>query len=960
MTSEARTGVGDDLRAGSASAPGPALVGRDAELAVLREALPGAGDGARAVLVAGAPGVGKTALLAAAFAAARPVPVRVAVAEPDHAPGVPARLLVPELDGVAEPATATRRRRHWAKPVLAALAQGPLVLVVEQVDRADGESLAWIDHLMRRAARLPLLVLLSRRTRTVPRAPGPLAELTTRASCRTLELDRLDPAATRELLRTLGTGALDEETVRACAELAMGVPRIVGQLAAELREVDDATVLARLRRQRHDAIRRRARGAVAAAPPHVAGVVRALAVLGAATSDLLAAVADVGLPDVAAALDALAGEHVLEHDPAAGTVALRSPAMREGALDDLDADALVALRRTAARRLSDSGASAEEVAAQLLRIPPASAGEGWMRQLVRMAATEVSLRDGAAAVAAHVEWLTATAPAREDGDPAVVDAEPGRYSDLDADLARSWALVDAHRAVTHLTDALSVAAPRTRVALAVELALCLAAGGRAPAGAAVLRDECERWRRASVSTPDDPLLAVADVVLDHLTVTRVSVAPDPATRTGTTAPLRGSTVAVTRAVAMRGHLSCLRADRTPAEAALLGRQVLTGLPDVPAGTVVLAATVLALAGAAPEAGEAYATALASSRADDGEARTLPFRAAFWHLERGDVTGALRVAGLLAPASGAGEERPGGVLRAEAVPPRTRVPGEQAVAPLARAATLFAADRPDLGARWLDLVEDAVDDAGDLRTLGVLRSRVALVRGDEAEAERVLVRGTAIAAEAGLRNPVDVLDRHALALLRHERGRPAEAWETLDEIEDLVRGWPTDRARGLAGMVRGALEGGMAGIATLTDAVALLTDDGSGADATRARVLLGRLLADAGHARDARSVLREAVEESVRCGAAGLARRARDLLVIAGGRMRSPTGDRLDALTSTERRVAELVAAGASNRDVATELVVTLRTVEQHLTNAYRKLGVAGRHALEHALDPGRDRRSGLA
>lgn len=951
--SEAHTGVRDDVRAGAPAAVRPALVARDEELAILRTALPGAADGARAVLVAGAPGVGKSALLAAATADTGNVPVRVAVAEHDQAAGVPARLLVPELDGLPEPSEPHRRRRHWARPLLAALARGPLVLVVEQVDRADGESLAWLDHLMRRAARLPLLVLLSRRTRTAPRAPGPLAELTTRGSCRTVELHRLDQPATRRLLSTLADGRLDEDSVRACAELAMGVPRIAHQLAAELREADDTradtTALTRMQRRRLDAIRQRARAAVAAAPPHVAGVVRALAVLGAATSDLLAAVAGVGLPDVQAALDALAGEHVLEHDPEAGTVELRSAAMREGALDDLDDAALVALRRTAARRLSDSGAPTEDVAAQLLRIPPGSGCEDWMRQLVRMAATEVSLRDGAAAVAEHAAWLTATAPAGSAG-------EPGRSTDLDADLdadlARSWATVDSHRAVAHLTDALSVAAPRTRVALAVELALCLADGGRAPSGAALLRDECERWRRVRVSAPDDPLLVVAEVVLDHLAVTRHSVAPARSARSGVTGTLRGSTVAVSRAVAMRGHLSCLRADRTPAETALLGRQALTGLPDVPAATVVLAASVLHLSGASAEAGEAYAAAAAAS----GGAGELSSRAALWHLERGDVPGALRVGGLVATAVAPGAE-PSGVLRAEAVPPRTRIPGEPAVAALARAAVLFAADRPDLGARWLDLLDpDGVDDVGDLRMLGVLRSRVALVRGDHDEAERLLVRSTAIADEAGLRNPVDTLDRHALALLRHERGRPSEAWEALDEIEELVRGWPTDRARGLAATVRGALEGGMAGIATLTDAVTVLTEEGSAADATRARILLGRQLAEVGHARDARAVLREAVEESVRFGASGMARRARDLLVVAGGRMRSPTGDRLHALTSTERRVAEMVAAGASNRDVAAELVVTLRTVEQHLTSAYRKLGVTGRRALERALGP--DRGSG--
>jgi DNA-binding NarL/FixJ family response regulator len=48
------------------------------------------------------------------------------------------------------------------------------------------------------------------------------------------------------------------------------------------------------------------------------------------------------------------------------------------------------------------------------------------------------------------------------------------------------------------------------------------------------------------------------------------------------------------------------------------------------------------------------------------------------------------------------------------------------------------------------------------------------------------------------------------------------------------------------------------------------------------------------------------------------------------------------LTASEQRVAELVAAGMSNKQVAAALVVTPRTVETHLTRVYAKLGVRSR------------------
>jgi DNA-binding NarL/FixJ family response regulator len=57
----------------------------------------------------------------------------------------------------------------------------------------------------------------------------------------------------------------------------------------------------------------------------------------------------------------------------------------------------------------------------------------------------------------------------------------------------------------------------------------------------------------------------------------------------------------------------------------------------------------------------------------------------------------------------------------------------------------------------------------------------------------------------------------------------------------------------------------------------------------------------------------------------------------------------EALTPAERRVAALAATGMANHDIATELVVTPRTVEFHLSATYRKLGVSGRRDLPAAL-----------
>jgi DNA-binding NarL/FixJ family response regulator len=58
---------------------------------------------------------------------------------------------------------------------------------------------------------------------------------------------------------------------------------------------------------------------------------------------------------------------------------------------------------------------------------------------------------------------------------------------------------------------------------------------------------------------------------------------------------------------------------------------------------------------------------------------------------------------------------------------------------------------------------------------------------------------------------------------------------------------------------------------------------------------------------------------------------------------------VDALTSSELRVARMAADGMTNRQIAQTLFVTLRTVQVHLTHTYRKLDIASREELPTAL-----------
>ncbi len=120
---------------------------------------------------------------------------------------------------------------------------------------------------------------------------------------------------------------------------------------------------------------------------------------------------------------------------------------------------------------------------------------------------------------------------------------------------------------------------------------------------------------------------------------------------------------------------------------------------------------------------------------------------------------------------------------------------------------------------------------------------------------------------------------------------------------------------------------------------------------RARVLadLGRALRRGGQRTEARAVLAEARELAHRCGARGLEGQVHEELVVAGARPRRIALSGLDALTASERRVADLAAQGMRNRDIAQTLFVTLKTVEVHLGRTYAKLGIRGRSQLADAL-----------
>jgi DNA-binding NarL/FixJ family response regulator len=128
-------------------------------------------------------------------------------------------------------------------------------------------------------------------------------------------------------------------------------------------------------------------------------------------------------------------------------------------------------------------------------------------------------------------------------------------------------------------------------------------------------------------------------------------------------------------------------------------------------------------------------------------------------------------------------------------------------------------------------------------------------------------------------------------------------------------------------------------------------ESSNARLERAKALhaLGVTLRLARQPSDAREPLRRALELATACDAMGLAEDIRSELAATGARPRSAALGGAESLTASERRVSGLAASGRTNKDIAQELYVTPKTVEVHLSNAYRKLGIRSRHELPQAL-----------
>jgi DNA-binding CsgD family transcriptional regulator len=238
---------------------------------------------------------------------------------------------------------------------------------------------------------------------------------------------------------------------------------------------------------------------------------------------------------------------------------------------------------------------------------------------------------------------------------------------------------------------------------------------------------------------------------------------------------------------------------------------------------------------------------------------------------------------------------------------------------------------------------------------------ALLEADDAAAcVEVMLQGAGGDDLSGLparfRAPFqEVLTRAWLALGRDDKARTAAARAELlgERLGQGLNRTSAYRARGevlLAGDEPAAAADHALAAAALADEL------DAPIEAARSLLLAGRALVVAGDEQRAAEVLERAALAFDRCGATRYRAATEQELRRVGRRVPRPAGSHAadvsedPGLTERELEVAWLAREGRKNREIAVDLFLSEKTVESHLRNVFRKLGISSRAALAGRLE----------
>lgn len=241
------------------------------------------------------------------------------------------------------------------------------------------------------------------------------------------------------------------------------------------------------------------------------------------------------------------------------------------------------------------------------------------------------------------------------------------------------------------------------------------------------------------------------------------------------------------------------------------------------------------------------------------------------------------------------------------------------------------------------VEAFADDPSLVEYLDA-RGHLRFRQGRHAEALEDHLRVRDRHAALGSPNPATMLWAHGATRALVALGRRSEAASLHEEHLERARRWGAPRPIGILlasaaslRLVRGCDD-------DFEEAFELLDRAGARVDLAEAHLLAAATSAARGRRLRAERDARRARFLAASVGATAIETGAASLLSEVGG-----VADRSGRLTPAEIRTARLAASGASNAEIAADLFVSRKAVEYHLSNAYRKLGIAGRRELDAAL-----------
>jgi DNA-binding CsgD family transcriptional regulator len=934
-----------DLSMVSGGAPTEPLLDRATELSAIEAALKSAMSGSGStLLVEGVAGIGKTRLLThacqqAVQAGMTVLSARAAEFEGGYAWGVVRQLFEPVLQdhgqrpgdaaALAAPALGhgtpagdedTFSILHGLYWLAASIAQpAPLLLAVDDLHWADQPSLRFVAHLARRLEGLPvLLVLTVREPRSgTDQEKALTASLAAEASVTVLRPAALGVAACADLVRGALGGDPSAGFQQTCREITGGNPlllrALLGSLAADGARGTDADV-PHLRRLTPDAVSRGVLLQLGRMQAGALAAARAVAVLGTtATAARAGRLADLDPDSCAQAIAALMAERLIEGDRALRFV---HPLVRSAVYQDLAPPLRQRWHERAARMLDADGAPQEEVTVHLLAA--GATGDPWVVAKLRQAAADARGRGAPEVARLCLERALAEPPSAQ-ARPGVL-LELGRVETMQAPAA----------AVRHLTEALSRTASRSgRGTIALVLSEALALCGRFADAVGVLvtmTDELGDERSGLTTSLQAALVNTARWDLGTRPVTR-PLLDRLRQRAGNGEELDAqlhASLAIELAAAGADRERAVRHAREALRAT--ARLVSVSSPALPETVSVL--LFADLVGEARQGAQAWLR-LAQDRGWPLSSAVAASAASLIALYCGEVSDAA--------AYGQQAMEGAGDVWISSIAAAFLIPALIARDAIAEARAVLAARNltGELGPTWPYVV------------VRHARGCLQAAEGQPGAAVEDLLRAGELAERWGIRNPAMMPWRSDAALSLSALGDSRAAGQLCADEVALARRWGGARALGVALRAAGVVAGGR--IDLLTEAVNVLRSSPAALELARALIDLGSAQRRAGARTQARELLREGLHVAHALGGVALADRARRELMIAGGRPRRDAVRGRDALTPSQLRVAQMAAEGQTNRQIAQALFVTQRTVENHLTTAYSKLGISSRPELAAAL-----------